>query len=45
VAVTAFNRNEDRARALAEGFDVHVPKPIDLGRLLRVISQLTQRVV
>jgi CheY-like chemotaxis protein len=43
VAVTAFNRNEDRARALAEGFDMHVPKPVDLARLLRVISQLTQR--
>jgi len=43
VAVTAFNRNEDRAQALAEGFDVHVPKPVDLGRLLGVISELTQR--
>jgi CheY-like chemotaxis protein len=28
-AITAFARAQDRERALASGFDAHVPKPID----------------
>ena len=34
VAVTARARPEDRRRALAEGFQVHLPKPVDAAELL-----------
>ena len=37
VAVTAFARSEDRHRALAAGFDEHLPKPIDPERLIAVL--------
>ena len=40
VAVTAFARAEDRERALAAGFDEHVPKPVDPERLIAVLARL-----
>jgi len=42
VAVTAFARIEDRERALAAGFDDHLPKPLDPERLMRVLVQLIE---
>jgi signal transduction histidine kinase/ActR/RegA family two-component response regulator len=44
VAVTAFARSEDRDRALASGFDEHLPKPIDANRLVEVIVRLRRAV-
>jgi signal transduction histidine kinase/CheY-like chemotaxis protein len=41
VALTAFARNEDRTRALVEGFNLHVAKPIDLDQLVRAVADLT----
>jgi signal transduction histidine kinase/CheY-like chemotaxis protein len=38
VAVTAFARSEDRSRALAMGFDGHVPKPATAMRILEVLG-------
>lgn len=38
IALTAYARPEDRARALAAGFRAHLSKPLDPGRLLREIS-------
>jgi PAS domain S-box-containing protein len=38
IALTAYARPEDRARALAAGFRAHITKPFDPGRLLREIS-------
>ncbi len=38
IALTAYARPEDRARALAAGFRAHLSKPFDPGRLLREIS-------
>jgi len=43
VAVTAFARAEDRARALECGFQAHVPKPVDTSRLLAVIANVAGR--
>jgi CheY-like chemotaxis protein len=38
IALTAYTRPEDRARALAAGFRAHLSKPFDPERLLREIS-------
>ena len=43
VALTAYARSEDRMRALASGFQVHVPKPIEAGELVVVIASLSGR--
>jgi signal transduction histidine kinase/ActR/RegA family two-component response regulator len=39
-AITAFARVEDRQRALASGFDAHVPKPIQPEELRSTLSAL-----
>jgi CheY-like chemotaxis protein len=38
VAVTAFARPDDRARALAAGFQAHVSKPVDPSELVRTLA-------
>jgi len=43
VALTTYARSEDRMRALASGFQVHVPKPIEAGELVVVIASLAGR--
>ena len=40
IALTAFARNEDRTRALLEGFNVHLSKPVDQAELLLVLADL-----
>jgi two-component system, sensor histidine kinase len=39
VAVTGYGRQEDRARALAAGFDLHLVKPIDLHQLSTILRR------
>jgi CheY-like chemotaxis protein len=39
-ALTAFARSEDRRRALLEGFQLHVPKPVEPTELLAVVANL-----
>ena len=41
IALTGHALDEDRTRALAAGFSVHVPKPVDPDELLRVVRKLT----
>jgi CheY-like chemotaxis protein len=43
VAVTGFARPEDRDRALAAGFSVHLAKPIDPEQVLRVLADLIRQ--
>jgi CheY-like chemotaxis protein len=43
VAVTAGARPEDRRRALAEGFQAHLPKPVDAAELVRQVTALSGR--
>ncbi|WP_395823257.1 PAS domain S-box protein [Archangium minus] len=43
VALTAYARADDRARALRAGFDMHVPKPVEATELLAVLSAATER--
>jgi signal transduction histidine kinase/CheY-like chemotaxis protein len=40
VALTASARGEDRRRALAAGFDVHVAKPIEPAALAEIVAEL-----
>ena len=40
IALTAYVRREDRTRALAEGFDRHVSKPIEPENFLQVLGEL-----
>jgi PAS domain S-box-containing protein len=42
-ALTAYVRGDDRLQALAAGFQLHVPKPIEPIRLLHVVAQLAGR--
>ncbi|WP_437751183.1 ATP-binding protein [Sorangium sp. So ce1389] len=44
IAVTASASEEDRGRALRAGFDLHLPKPVDLPTLLTFIGRLAGRV-
>ncbi|HYG77079.1 MAG TPA: PAS domain S-box protein [Planctomycetota bacterium] len=43
IALTAYARAEDRARALSEGYQLHVPKPVDPDELAVSIGSLLQR--
>ena len=42
VAITGFVRTEDRARILAAGFQIHVPKPIDPAELTAAIAAVAR---
>jgi len=41
VALTGHAMDEDRDRALAAGFNVHIPKPVDPDELFRIVQRLT----
>ncbi len=41
IALTAFERPSDRIKALASGFSMHVPKPVEPEELAMVIANLT----
>jgi CheY-like chemotaxis protein len=41
-AVTAYGRVEDRLRALAAGFQMHVPKPVEPRELVAVVANLSK---
>ncbi len=43
IAVTAYATIPDRQEALAVGFQLHLPKPVDPGRLIQVIRDLNRR--
>jgi len=43
VALTAFTQREDRARALAEGFQMHLTKPVAPAELIIVIASAARR--
>jgi signal transduction histidine kinase/CheY-like chemotaxis protein len=40
IALTAFARNEDRTRALVEGFNLHMAKPVEPTALLKAVADL-----
>ncbi|MEO6599713.1 MAG: response regulator, partial [Polyangiaceae bacterium] len=40
IALTAFARSEDRTRALVEGFNLHMTKPVEPEALIRAVIEL-----
>ena len=42
VAVTAYARSEDRQRALAEGFQLHLAKPIEPAAFASAVARLSR---
>ena len=45
VAFTAAGRVEERVRALRQGFQIHVPKPLDPAELVAVVASLALRAI
>ncbi|HEU4711800.1 MAG TPA: PAS domain S-box protein [Pyrinomonadaceae bacterium] len=44
LALTAYARTEDRVRAISEGYQVHLAKPVDRVELATVVASLANRV-
>ena len=40
VALTGYARDEDRSRALSEGYQAHVAKPVDPEELVKAVSSV-----
>ena len=40
VALTAYAREEDRARALSAGFQMHLAKPVEPAELVAAVARL-----
>jgi signal transduction histidine kinase len=38
IALTGYGQDSDRARAIDAGFDAHLVKPVDMGRLMEVLE-------
>jgi signal transduction histidine kinase/ActR/RegA family two-component response regulator len=43
IALTAYSRNKDRAQAIAAGFQMHMPKPVNAAELARAIAGIIGR--
>jgi PAS domain S-box-containing protein len=43
IALTAYARAEDRLQALRAGYQMHVPKPVELTELAAVVASLAKR--
>jgi CheY-like chemotaxis protein len=43
IALTAYTRVEDRLHALRAGYDMHVPKPVELAELVAVALSVVRR--
>lgn len=43
IALTAYARVEDRLRALRSGYQMHVPKPVELAELVAVVDSVVKR--
>jgi CheY-like chemotaxis protein len=43
LALTAYGRSEDRARALSAGYEMHVGKPFEPDELVSVVARLSDR--
>jgi len=41
LALTAYAREADRQRALAAGYQAHLPKPVEAPALIKIVAALT----
>jgi CheY-like chemotaxis protein len=41
--LTAYSRTKDRVQALAAGFQIHMPKPVNAAELAHAIAGITGR--
>ena len=39
IAMTGYGQEKDRQRALEAGFDDHTVKPVEVGRLMRLLRE------
>ena len=44
IALTAYARTQDRVRAIAAGYNTHVPKPVEIRELVTVVKCLTGKI-
>jgi CheY-like chemotaxis protein len=44
IALTAYARSEDRMKAIAAGFQIHIPKPVEPAELVTVVASLAKRI-
>ena len=44
IALTALTRESDRLQALAAGFNLHLPKPLQMERLIRSVVEICQSI-
>jgi CheY-like chemotaxis protein len=43
VALTAYARTEDRLRVLRSGYQMHLPKPVEVSELVAIVANLAGR--
>ena len=43
IALTAYARSDDRRRALAAGFQIHLSKPVDPDELISAVARMAGR--
>ena len=43
IALTAYARSEDRMKAIASGFQMHIPKPVEPAELATVVASLARK--
>jgi hypothetical protein len=43
IVLTAYARTEDRLQALRTGYQMRVPKPVELAELVAVVASLIRR--
>jgi signal transduction histidine kinase/ActR/RegA family two-component response regulator len=43
IAMSGYGREEDKRRSIAAGFDAHLVKPVDQGRLLQAFEEIRAR--
>lgn len=44
VALTAYARPEDRLRALRAGYQMHIPKPVEVAELVTIIARVAEAI-
>jgi len=45
IALTAYARAEDRMKAIASGFQMHIPKPVEPAELVTVVASLARHTI